>query len=414
VAGPRLATMAWRNLWRNRRRTVITLVSIAFGAMLAVIFTGLGDASYAQMIDHAARMSGGHVVVQDREYADAPAAKRSLEGAGALRGAALGEADVVRAVPRVTAALMLSTSTTSTGVAAIGIDPALEDRATLGLVEALAEGAFFAAPDERGIILGATLAENLGVTLGKKVVYTTTDKRGEIASGLARVTGIIRTGAASMDAGICLLPIDALRQVLGYAPDEVTQLAVFVDGYRQAPAVAARLGARAGADAAALTWDRSQPELAAFIGMKTGGMLVFEAIMTVLIAAGIFNTLFVSVMERLREFGIMAAIGFSGAQLFGLILWESVWLAICGLVAGVALVAGPYHHLSTVGVDTSKMIAPGVEVAGVTLDPILRVEIYPPHAVAIAAAIFLTTLLAGLYPAWRASRVVPVETIRIV
>ncbi|MCB9566002.1 MAG: ABC transporter permease [Myxococcales bacterium] len=411
--GPRLSTLAWRNIWRNRRRTVITLFSISFGVLLAVMFTGIGDSSYGSMIDHAASLGGGHVVVQHPDYAETPSLKKSVQGATALRERALADPEVERAVVRVSGATMLSTSANSTGAMILGIDPAIEDDTTLRIIDALAEGELFKSADDKGIILGATMAENLGVGMGKKVVITVTDKRGEIASGLARVSGIVRTGSPTIDGGICLMPINRLRALLGYAPDEATQLAVFVDDHRDAAAVAARLAGEADG-AAVLTWDQAQPDLAGFITMKTTSTVILEGIITVLIAAGIFNTLFVSVMERLREFGIMAAIGFSSGQLFALVIWESFWIALCGLFAGVLLTAYPYHYLSTVGLDYSKMIAEGVEVAGVGVDPILYVRIYGPHALIIAAAIFLATMTAGLYPAWRAGRVAPVETIRIV
>jgi len=414
MQGPRLSTLAWRNIWRNRRRTLITLFSIAFGVFLAVLFTGLGDSTYGQMIDHSARLSGGHVVVQHPEYAETPSLKRSLQQTDALRALVEGDPDVTHVVPRVSGAAMLSTSTGSVGAMLLGIDPKAEDSETLGIIDALAEGEFFTNADDKGIILGSTLAENLGVDLGKKVIFTVTDKRGDISSGLARVSGIVDTGSPSIDGGICLLPIDSLRGILAYEADELTQLAVFVDGHRNSTAVAQRLRDDRPENAAILTWDEAQPELAAYINMETSSTMLLELIITVLIAAGIFNTLFVSVMERMREFGIMAAIGFSSAQLFALVLWESLWLSLCGLIAGGLVTAYPYYYLNTTGLDLSTMVGEGAEIAGVTMDPILYVEIYGPNVLFIALAIFIATMSAGLYPAWRAGRIAPVDTIRIV
>ncbi|MCA9660922.1 MAG: ABC transporter permease [Myxococcales bacterium] len=417
MKGPRLATLAWRNIWRNRRRTAITLFSIAFGVLLAVLFTGIGDSTYGQMIDHAAGLGGGHVVAQHPDYDETPSVKKSLRHADALRERALADPDVTRVVPRVSGAAMLSTSANSTGAMLLGIDPQAEDRSTLGILEALDEGEMFATADDKGIILGATLAENLDVELGKKVVYTVTDKNGEMTSGLARLRGIVRTGSPTVDGAISILPMNRLREILGYEEGELTQLAIFVDDNRDAAAVRDRLIAGETDGAAILTWDEAQPDLAGFIKMKTVSTMILEVIITVLIAAGIFNTLFVSVMERLREFGIMAAIGFSSGQLFGLVLWESFWIALCGLFAGVALTAYPYYYLNTVGLDFSAMVAgqgESLDVAGVAMDPILHVSIYGSHAAVIAVAIFVATMAAGLYPAWRAGRVAPVETIRIV
>jgi ABC-type lipoprotein release transport system permease subunit len=120
-------------------------------------------------------------------------------------------------------------------------------------------------------------------------------------------------------------------------------------------------------------------------------------------------------MERLREFGIMLAIGFSPASLFGLVMYESLWLALVGLVLAAAITAGPYYYLASVGIDlAAQMGVTGSEVAGVALTPVMRVDIYPENLAIIASAALLATLLSGLYPAWRAGRVVPVESIRLV
>ncbi|NVB38647.1 ABC transporter permease [Pseudenhygromyxa sp. WMMC2535] len=417
MAGPRLPLLAWRNLWRNSRRTAITLFSIAFGVLLATISTGIGDSSYSEMIDYASRLGGGHVVIQHADYADHPSLKSTVR-ADPQTLAELRERDDVRAVSvRITGGVMLATSANNVGAGVLAMDPALEDETTLGLVEHLVEGEMFATADDPGIILGAKLAENLDVELGKKVVYTVTGKDGEITSGLARVSGILRTGAPEVDSATCLLPIGSLRQTLGYDADEATQIAVFLDSHRQAHAVAAALTGQVelGEQAVALPWDQALPDLAGFITMKETGNMVLQGIITVLIAAGIFNTLFVSVMERLREFGILAAIGFSSLQLFVLIIWESLWVALCGLAAGVVLTAWPYWKLSTEGMDYSAILGEGgAQVSGVTMDPILYVELYPPHALVIAGAIIAATLLAGIYPALRAGRVEPVKVIRIV
>lgn len=420
MSGPRLPTLAWRNIWRNRRRTLITLFSIAFGTLLAALMTGIGDSSYAEMIDHAARLGGGHVIVQHEGYVELPSLDKTVRAEPELLDAIRAEPEVRAVVPRVVGGVMLATSTNNVGAGIIGVDPAVEDRTTLGLVDSLTEGEMFASADDEGIILGKTLAENLDVTIGKKVVYTVTDKSGEITNGLARVSGILETGAVEIDAGMALLPIDALRGVLGYEPDEVTQLAVFVDDHRVSEPLAARLSeqldARLGEHGAVLPWFIASPDLAGFVTMKVTGTLIFEIIVTVLIAAGIFNTLFVSVMERMRELGILAAIGFSSRQLFSLVIWESLWLGLCGIVAGVLLTAWPYYYFSTTGFDTSAMMGEGggTQISGVTMSQVLYVELYPDHAAFIALAVVVATLAAGLYPAYKAGRVSPVEAIRIV
>jgi ABC-type lipoprotein release transport system permease subunit len=310
--------------------------------------------------------------------------------------------------------VMLSTATQSIGAGFIAVDPALEAEHTLEIIGDVVEGAFFETAADKGIILGAKLAENLDVGLGKRVVYTLTDKQGEIVSGLARVSGIVHSGAPSIDAGLCLLPIDAFREVVGYGATEATQVAVFLHDNTTADAVAARLGADLPEGLVALTWKETQSELHGFISMKVASNFVLELIILLLIGAGIFNSLFVSVMERLREFGIMIAIGYSTAQVFALVLWESLWIGLVGLVAAALVTAAPYYHLHTKGLDTKDLGTEGAEVAGVAMDSTLHVDILPENLLAIVVVVIIATLAAGLYPAWKAGRVEPVDAIKLV
>jgi ABC-type lipoprotein release transport system permease subunit len=407
---------AWRNIWRNRRRTIITLTSIALATMLAVLMTGMQDASWKEIIDVAAGMGGGHVTLQHPDYLEKPALSRTVtEGARKTR-LALEDGDVRRVVSRIVGQTLLSTAHGSFGAGFIAFDPAAENDDTISVLEAIVEGRNFESADEDGVLLGARLAANLGVTLGKKVVYTMTDRDGQIVTGLVRVKGIVRTGSPSVDLGMCLLPLDSIRAALGYAVDEATQVALFLDDNRASALVARRLSARLGDGTAALTWKEAQPDLDSFIAMKKGGMVVFEALILVLCAAGIFNTLFVSVMERLREFGILIAVGFPPARLFSLVMVESLWLGLVGLSLGVALVAWPYHYLSRTGIDFSSFYADqqSIDVAGVGMSMVMKVGIYPESAAAIALAVLAATLLSGLYPAWRAGRVEPVDSIKLV
>ncbi|MDJ0766125.1 MAG: ABC transporter permease [Myxococcota bacterium] len=414
ATGTHLASMAWRNLLRHRRRTLLTLSSIALGISLAILFTGLGDSNYTKMIHAAAKMGAGHVTFEHLDYRALPSLKRTIRNIDEKCATALKNPDVTRAVPRITGAAMLATSANNVGVSFIAVDPAKEGIQTLSVIEAISTGEMFKTAKDKGIIVGEGLARNLDVHLGSKIVYTLTDKRGEIITGLARVTGIIKTGAPSLDQGLSLLPLDTIREAIGYAPDEATQVAVFLGDQRKSRAVASRLQPTASDATAVLTWRETQPDLAGFISMKVAGAVFFEVLIMVLVAAGIFNTLFVSVMERLREFGILLAIGFSPFRLFRLVMWESLWLALTGVITAAAVTAWPYYHLNQVGIDMSAMVQQNVEVAGVGVDAIMRVAIFPENAALIVIAAIMATLLSGLYPAWRASRTEPVETIKLV
>lgn len=416
--GPTLARMAWRNLWRNKRRTVLTMCAITFGLMLATLFTALQDRSFGQMIDLAARMAAGHVAVQHHEYLDAPSIKRTVPEAQSLAAEISVLPGVQRAVPRVSGPVMLATAGQSYGAYFLAIDPAQEDAQTLAFLDAFDTGEMFATADSKGIVLGSRLARNLKLDLGAKVVYTLVDKQGDITSGLARLSGTVRTGAESTDRAIAILPLDAIRTTLGYGPGEATQVAVYSDDARRSEAVKAAVqGALAGDGLRAATWDEVNPELSGFISMKVGGARFMEAVIMVLVAASIFNTLFVSVLERRREFGIMMAIGYTPTQVFRLVLWESFWLALVGVLMGCAITAGPYFYLANNPIDLTEVYAQSgqsMDIAGVGMSMFLEVGIYPESFAIIVLGVVLSTLLSGLYPAWKAGQTVPVDTIRLV
>ena len=415
MSGPNVATLAWRNLWRNRRRTLLTMGSIVFGVFLAVVFTAMQDRNWKDMIDLAARLGGGHVSLQHPEYLDTPTLTRTVVRDEAVAAALDGEGGrIARSVDRVVGPTMLATAGENFSAAFIAFDPEVEDETTLSILEALDEGEALEPGDARGVILGHRLASNLGMELGDKVVYTVTDRNGEIVSGLARLRGTLRTNAPTVDGGFCLLPLDTVRDLLGYGDDEATLVAVFLQDQRKSGGVAGRLDRELGETVAAVPWNTSQPQLAAFIALKVGGAVVMEILIAVLVAAGIFNTLFVSVMERLREFGIMLAIGWSPGRLFRLVMMESVWLAALGLVGAFLITLGPYLYLSSTGLDLTAVYGGTVEVAGVGLDPVLKVGIFPRNAVLIGLFAVVATLASGIYPAWRAGKVQPVETIKVV
>jgi putative ABC transport system permease protein len=412
---PWLGTIAWRNLWRQKRRTLLTLVSIAFGLYMAVLMMAMQDRSFGDFIDTASRLGAGHVVFQHPDYLETPSLGRTVQDTEALRALAAKDPRVEHTTERIMGEAMVATAHDSFGAAFIAYDPAFEDEASFGFLEGIVEGEWYETADDKGIILGKTLARNLGAELGDKVVYTMMDKNGEIVAGMGRLSGTLGTGAPSGDAALFLLPLNRARETLGYSADEATHVGIFLDDNRDSVAVAQALRPQVGEGVASLAWSEIAPDLKAFVAMKKGGGRFFLIIIGLLVTAGIFNTLFMSIMERVREFGIMIAIGYSPGQIFRMVMWESVYLAVVGLLLGASMTAGPYFYLAKNGIDMSEMYAgQDVSVGGVGFDMHMNIGIYPESAVIIVCCIIFATLAAGLYPAWKAGRVEPVDSIKLV
>ncbi|MGB1700568.1 MAG: ABC transporter permease, partial [Nannocystaceae bacterium] len=254
-----LSRLAWRNLWRNRRRTLLNLFGISFGVLFAVVVTGLSDATYGDMIDYAAKMGVGHVSVEHEEYREAPSFEHVPRIDAAKIDTLRQDPRVTRITRRISGGTLAASPSGNQGASLMAIDPLAEGDETLLFLHDLKEGALFDTSEATTAAVGATLAENLGVRIGNKIVVTMTDKTGSVVSGMFRVGGLISTGAPSIDGGLVVTPLATTQALLGYDADEVTTVAIYLEDHRDAEAVARDLRVHLPAAAVALDWKRAQP-----------------------------------------------------------------------------------------------------------------------------------------------------------
>jgi len=408
--------MAWRNLWRNKRRTLITGFSVAFGVLLSVTFTASADYSYMQMIDSSAQTGLGHVTVEPAGYNISPSLRKWVSGTEKIREAALGIPGVKSAIIRIEGQAMFASAVKSVGGMFMAINPARESAANNLFIRSMVEGSLFDNTDGRGIVIGVKMAEKLNLRIGKKIVYTATDKNGEIVSEVARVTGMFRTGVNELDGGAALLPIDRVRSMLRYGKGDATMVAVIIDDQRDADRVrnqlknTIKIGGRE-----ILTWKETQADLSGLIAVDKSTNYLFQFLVGMMIAAGILNTIMMAVLERKHEFGVMLAVGMAPYRLFLLMLAESVWLGLFGVMLGVVITAPWYAYVSTIGIDLSPLMGgEQMDFAGVLMDPVMKFKLYKETVIAILSGVFFLTLVAGLYPAWKAGRMPPVESLKTI
>jgi ABC-type lipoprotein release transport system permease subunit len=406
--------MAWRTLSRNRRRTLITSLSVAFGIFLAVTLTGSGDYSYTNMINTSTIMGLGHVSIAEEGYNDRPSLSRWLRDAGPIRAAAAGLPLVSGAYPRIMGQAMFAAGAKSAGGMFMGIDPVLEGTHHNFFLRSIVDGALFAEADGRGALIGAEMAKKLNLRPGRKMVITVTDKDGELTSELLRISGVFRTGDHAADSSIVLVPLDRLRRTLGYGPGGATLVAVYTDDLRQVADIRATLAARPAhsGELEVLTWRETQADLAGLIAVDRLFNYLMQLLVGLVIAAGIMNTMLMSVLERRREFGIMLAVGMAPSRVVRLVLVESLWLGCLGVVLGVVLTAPWFYYMSRTGIDLSGLVGEDYSAGGVLVDPVLKLRLFRESALAILASVFLLTLAAGIYPAIRAGRVLPAQSIK--
>lgn len=408
-----LNTLAWRNLWRHKRRTLITGSSIAFGVLLAVTFTGAGDYFYTRMIDAGANMGMGHISVMPPDYNRAPSSKKTLHQADKLKQVVEQFDNVKSVAVRIQSQTMFASARKSVGGAFFAIDPQQENSDNNLFIKAMVEGEVLSSASGSSIVLGSELARKLKLKIGKKVVYTTTDKNGDIVSAIARVSGLFKTGSDEIDGSVAVLPLYKVQQVLGYQPDEVSVLAVVLSDQRHSELLRDQMQALPPfTRVEVLNWQQTQPELAGMIAVDKGSNYISQLLIALLVAAGILNTMLMSVLERRREFGVMMAIGMSPRNLFILVMLEAFWLAVLGLIIGVIVTTPWYLFMSQTGIDLSATYGDGFSFGGVLLDPTFKLRLFKESIIAILIGLFGLALLSGAYPAWQAGRVAPVESLK--
>ena len=407
--------MAWRNIWRRKRRTLITCFSVAFGILYAVLSTGFGDWGYTKLIDDSATMGYGHVTVEPHEYNHSPSLDKRIGNSTGIRKTALGTEGVSGAMERIVGQAMIASATKSIGGMFLAIDPSQEATEYNLFLKKMVEGEIFSGTDGGEIIIGVKIAEKLGLKMGKKIIYTITDVNGEIVSEIARVSGMFKTGVEEVDGAMVVLPIDRVRKTLGYGSDEATMVSVLISDQRRADRVTERLQKALGGNVAVLPFTETQEEIVSLIAIDKSFNYLFQVFLGMLVAAGILNTILMAVLERTREFGIMMAIGMSPGKLFKLVLAESFWIGVVGLFMGVIVSAPFYYYFHTTGLDLTTMMPEGYSAGGgVPMYTVMKIRLFPESVIAIFVVVFLLTILAGLYPAYKAGRVPPVESIRVI
>lgn len=410
----KLNKLAWRNLWRRKRRTLITAFSIAFGVLLAVTFTGAGDYYYTRMIDAGASMGMGHITIAPIDHNRAPSLKKRLSDAQNLRNKALAQADVTDAMIRISGHAMFASANKTVGGMFMAVNPAQETKSNNLFIRSIIEGNLFAGANTPGIVVGVKLAKKLRLRIGKKVVYTTTDAQGEIVSAIERVSGIFRTGMSEVDSAMALLPINRVQKTLGYRPDEATLIALILDDQRHTLATRDTFAVLpVFAKTEVLSWQESQPDLAGMIAMDKSSNYISQLLIALLVAAGVLNTMLMSVLERKREFGVMMAVGMAPGTLFRLVMIESFWLAVVGLIIGTILSIPWYLYMNNVGIDLSGAYGDGMDFGGVLIDPVMKIRLFKESIIAILFGLFALALTSGAYPAWRAGRIPPIESLKI-
>lgn len=406
--------MAWRNLWRNRGRTSIIIAVVGFTLGMLLVSYGMTLDRKVKFIEAAIRTTGGNVLVHADGFWDARTSDLQIPEAGAVAERVAGVEGVDHVIPRVLINGLLTSTHGAEGVQLYGVD--LDDEAHVyDYRPHLVDGEWFEPGDAIPLVLGVGLVEHLEVELGDRIVLTATDPGGEVTRALFRLSGAIETGNSMLDDGFGLTTIGAAQDALGME-DRLTQLGVVIADDEQRYAVSTAIGNAIQVDTAGLevlTWDEAIPDLLGYVEIDDRFGAIFGVVIFMVVAFGIANTLLMMVMERIRELGMLNAIGMSNARIACLVFTETALMTAISVVIGVGL--GLFGHFMLVehGIDIAELAGGDMDISGVSMSDTTIRSVLDPLRWTLATLLVVVLIFASsLYPAWRAARLDPVEAMR--
>ena len=405
--------LGWRNLWRNPLRSLITIGGVASGYAVLMFLISLTEGMLDQMLNNGTDLLVGHVQVQHQDYLPDRDLYETLGGSEgtdwqALIERLLREPEVVAATARIHASGLASTGEHSAGVAIVGIDPVREAK-----VSGLQGQGTPRNLEGRGLLLGKTLKQELVSGEGAEIALVTQAADGTIGNDLFRDRGTLDTGMALLDRSMTLVHLTDLQELMALAPGRVHEIALKLRDPGAAEAVAARLNDSAilPPGAVARSWRSLLPTLSGYLDMATASYVLMIGLVALFAALGVLNTMLMSVFERVRELGMLSALGMRPARVVLTVLSESLALAAAGLVAGLALGGLLVWRLSSTGLDLRSWMGE-ISIVETRMDPVIPVVWSWSAVWWPAVGLLLATAAASLLPALRAAFVNPVLAIR--
>jgi ABC-type lipoprotein release transport system permease subunit len=402
---------ALRSLRRNLRRTLLSVIGVAFGVGIGLIAMSWVRGQQSMLTNAAATGGIGHLRVTPEGWAQSRSRDLRLHDWRASL-ARIRSADGVRAAsPHAQIRGLLGLGTRSAPVTLTGVDPGSEQR-TLRYVGRVSEGRYLSADDEGAVVLGHSIVERLRAELGDELVVTTVDDEGELQSILLRIVGVVSTGSRAVDdtiAHVTLADVEGLSGREGAA-----DITILVDDVNAIDATRARVAGLVPRGADLLGWLEVSSDMRAGMAKGDGYMRATLLIILLVVLMGVMSAQLTSVLERKKEFAVLAALGMRGRHLVSVLLVEGLAL---GLMSGAVALAwsGPLiASMAREGVDLSQAYGTeGVAFGGV----LMHMEVHPAFGPWVFAAGFglslIATVVASLYPAWFASKTDPAAALRV-
>ncbi len=413
----KLLIMAWRNVWRNWRRTVIAGIAIALGLTLILMFDGFLGGMNEALYGNTVKLQGGHVQVHAPGFREK--ANRlpllPLVDSGAAVEAALAQPEVIAVSQRIETGGMVSSREGTMSVAITGIEP--EQEAPVSLVaENVVQGRWLEANDEDVLLIGAALAERLEVTVGDRVTLVGRATHQQMRRRTMTIVGIYDLGIPDVEKSLVYVSL-LEAQTLFDLRDQATEVAIYLEQVGQEPPVVERLqAALSGYEVDA--WDTLDPSAKQMMELEAQIMDMFGLVILLIAGVGILNLMLMAVFERTREIGLLAAMGLKRRETVALFLLEGVLIGLLGALAGCVLGGAVGAYYGRVGIDWVALYG-GLDVGEYSgLIGLMGDRLYLRIGIGVlverALTVGVIAALASLYPAWQASKREPAEALHYV
>lgn len=402
--------LAWRNVWRNPRRSILTILAVAFATTLLVFMLSFQFGSYEEMIGASVRLTTGHLQIQAPGYNESPKMRNVVKNPIAVT-AAIDSVEGLTGVSARSEGFALAASEERTrGVMVMGVDPQTEPTVS-ALPEQVRKGRYLE-PGERGAgISGTLLAERLKVSIGDEITLLGQGRDGSVAATVVEIVGIFRAGIDEFDRStlqITRAEFDETFAMRG-AVHRIVITAKSLGAAERAKATLKRLPALKGLGV--LGWSDLMPGLKQSIQLDLVSGIIMYLVLVIVVAFSILNTFLMAIFERTREFGVMMAIGTRPGRLVKLVLAESMAMTGVGLIVGMALGTGITLWFSVHGIGLGEA---GAMLAEYGIPDRLHPRLSLLSLLLGPAAVLVITFLAALYPALKIPRLDPVEAMRAV
>jgi ABC-type lipoprotein release transport system permease subunit len=398
-----LYKMAWRDLGRNRRRTFFSMLALAFGVALLLFMASFIAGEMRGALQSAIKLQSGHLQVRAATYNEDKTSLKwedLLENPDALAAQIAARPEVQAATPRLYATGIVAAGDTSTGVRVIGIDPA--SVASAPFRDGMVSGDYLTADDRGGLLMGRTLADKLKLAPGDTINLLVNTSNGDVDQQSFAIRGIYSTDTPGYDENTIFLPL-AKAQAITRAENHASVIFILLKDQDQTDALAAALQ---GPAYQVKTYIELNALLSEFEQYANSYMYLFYLIVLGITATVIINTLIMSVFERTREIGILAAMGMRGGRIMAMFFAESSLLAVGGIVMGVAL-----GSLLSAYVQQYGFFIGDFGITGILIGERIYTYLTLNDIVTLTIMAFVITLLAALYPAWMAAHMEPVEAL---